>query len=681
MCPPLGLLALRHISPSKAIPAHLLSGLNIVYHPSVRNLLSLFFLVTLALPLPLRAQESSLDPLNKCPFSLTPGSRYEVGSSPFALTVGDIDADTFLDAVIVNAYSNNLSIFLGKGNGEFKERMGIKVGSRPLAVGLADFNGDGHLDIATTNLITHSISIILGKEGDAFEPEFPLPIPGSPFALLVRDLDGDTRVDIVVSDIDGDRIIVMRGKGDGTFGALTPYPVGALPSAIAASDVNGDGLDDLISVNFSSSNFSILLNKGGLIFESAKRFEVSNKPRLLSPEHKIVMRPFPLDLLVTDFNGDALPDVTTANYGMHDISMLFQQEDGSLAQPVNLPVGQFPSSILAEDMNGDAIVDLVVANAGSDRISVLIGKGDGTFDDSAAQYAVDFIPSAVATGDFNNDNRVDLGVISFQESTFQVFLNASKGGENCFRASLYALEGGSMSGPPLLPLEPSHCGNGLLDSNEECDDGNTTDGDGCSQDCLLEIGVCGDGIVQKLLGEQCEGSTFDLSLPYGCSDVCRFLSPTCGNGSLDPGEECDAAEENSSEPDARCRKDCSLSRCGDGVLDATELCDDGNLLPGDGCDRLCVLEPPSFGSGENERAIGSALEEELPPALEENASSPSGEEDAGPSVPLPAYGPLYAPTHPPAGDTGPATLAIMAAGAAAGFAWTRRKKGGVPPTS
>jgi len=44
------------------------------------------------------------------------------------------------------------------------------------------------------------------------------------------------------------------------------------------------------------------------------------------------------------------------------------------------------------------------------------------------------------------------------------------------------------------------CGNSNLDSDEECDDGNTVDGDGCSSGCLKEF--CNDGIVNN--GEECE---------------------------------------------------------------------------------------------------------------------------------------------------------------------------------
>jgi len=39
-----------------------------------------------------------------------------------------------------------------------------------------------------------------------------------------------------------------------------------------------------------------------------------------------------------------------------------------------------------------------------------------------------------------------------------------------------------------------------------------------------------------------------------------------------------------------CRLDCTVPRCGDGVLDGGEACDDGNAVPGDGCSADCRLE-------------------------------------------------------------------------------------------
>jgi cysteine-rich repeat protein len=39
--------------------------------------------------------------------------------------------------------------------------------------------------------------------------------------------------------------------------------------------------------------------------------------------------------------------------------------------------------------------------------------------------------------------------------------------------------------------------------------------------------------------------------------------------------------------ESECRKNCTLPRCGDGILDGGEVCDDGNVVDGDGCPSDC----------------------------------------------------------------------------------------------
>ena len=60
-----------------------------------------------------------------------------------------------------------------------------------------------------------------------------------------------------------------------------------------------------------------------------------------------------------------------------------------------------------------------------------------------------------------------------------------------------------------------------------------------------------------------------------CGDGVREGDEECDDGNLLPGDGCDPS--------------CRLE-CGNGRLDPNEECDDGNLLPGDGCDSSCRLE-------------------------------------------------------------------------------------------
>ena len=128
----------------------------------------------------------------------------------------------------------------------------------------------------------------------------------------------------------------------------------------------------------------------------------------------------------------------------------------------------------------------------------------------------------------------------------------------------------------------------------------------------------------------------------------------CGNGVVDPGEECDDGIQNSDRPNYRCRMNCSLARCGDGILDFNkEACDNGpfNGQQGDACTLNCttVMLPD---------IIGSVIE--LPFMNGTTGSTGSG-------VILTGVLP------PKTTDSGPGTIAIMAAGAALVYAYMKRR--------
>jgi cysteine-rich repeat protein len=163
------------------------------------------------------------------------------------------------------------------------------------------------------------------------------------------------------------------------------------------------------------------------------------------------------------------------------------------------------------------------------------------------------------------------------------------------------------------------CGDGIVDSNEDCDDGDNDNGDGCSSTCAVETGwtcpsgsncnaVCGDGVIISGI-EACDnGGSNTCDCPWNASEttcnVCCACtvqtSPTrfCGDGVLQSNdEECDSGDSthgagnSDTTPDA-CRTNCSNPKCGDGVTDtaAGETCDDGNLVSGDGCSPICAQE-------------------------------------------------------------------------------------------
>ena len=129
--------------------------------------------------------------------------------------------------------------------------------------------------------------------------------------------------------------------------------------------------------------------------------------------------------------------------------------------------------------------------------------------------------------------------------------------------------------------------------------------------------TCGNGQLDP--GEECDDG--NLTAGDGCSPncqvECKFGSScprpprrtiVCGDGVIGPGEVCDDANTNSGDG---CSGDCTTQEfgylcfagapctpiCGDRMVKGSETCDDGNSLDGDGCSSTCLTEPGFDCSG------------------------------------------------------------------------------------
>jgi cysteine-rich repeat protein len=125
------------------------------------------------------------------------------------------------------------------------------------------------------------------------------------------------------------------------------------------------------------------------------------------------------------------------------------------------------------------------------------------------------------------------------------------------------------------------CGDGIVQAQEVCDDGNLNDFDGCSSSCK-STEECGNNIVDMASGEICDdGNTTNGDK---CSADCRS-GEGCGNNILDVGEQCD--DGNRVDGD-NCTNQCALARCGDGIKrELLEECDTGGET--DTCTSNCKL--------------------------------------------------------------------------------------------
>jgi len=110
------------------------------------------------------------------------------------------------------------------------------------------------------------------------------------------------------------------------------------------------------------------------------------------------------------------------------------------------------------------------------------------------------------------------------------------------------------------------CGNGVVENEEACDDGNLRNFDACTTSC--QFARCGDGIVHQMVEACDDGNSVNAD---GCRNNCSL--PSCGDGIVDPNEVCDDGNTNNNDD---CPNRCLPAICGDGFTrTGIESCDQG----------------------------------------------------------------------------------------------------------
>jgi hypothetical protein len=170
-----------------------------------------------------------------------------VGSSPFQIAIGDFDNDTHLDLAVVNSGTNNAGVFLGYGNGSFREQVTYSTGngSHPYALIVRDLDNDYRLDILVANPNTQSLGILYGYGNGTFATmvTYLTGYSSYPRSIAIDDFNNDNHLDIAYVDYNNNNIGIFLGSGNRTFGNLTTYSTGdnSRPTWIATGDFNNDG--------------------------------------------------------------------------------------------------------------------------------------------------------------------------------------------------------------------------------------------------------------------------------------------------------------------------------------------------------------------------------------------------------------------------------------------------------
>ncbi|MBI4713887.1 Ig-like domain-containing protein [Candidatus Uhrbacteria bacterium] len=233
----------------------------------------------------------------------------------------------------------------------------------------------------------------------------------------------------------------------------------------------------------------------------------------------------------------------------------------------NFPIDQFPTddaTVVAEYLSGLAAVPkgfvsnpLFCADSTSWGISAVCGDGVSGIGETCELGQVQSIECAKV---WDQGVLVDKCPTPSGGTVSTEYINvACKDDCSGFQSAQEAMTAGS----PLIQFE---CGNGVLEGNEICDDGelNGTYGH-CGTGCLLSTAfLCGDGYLAG--GEECDCGSIENFATLGAQSWAKLNSCVASNGQY------------GNTPTKTCTYDCKQPglSCGDKIVNGPEQCDGGS---------------------------------------------------------------------------------------------------------
>ena len=279
----------------------------------------------------------------------------------------------------------------------------------PFQIVTADFNNDGNLDLAFTDKVQAQLLVVLGNGDGTFGPEVPFSTKGPVTSLVTADFNDDNIPDLAMAVPSRSSVVILLGAGDGNFSPALELPNSTggsffgVPLGLTAGDFDNDGTPDLMIIGLGSNVIEFLKSNGDGTFGP---YTVAGH-----------VRDDPLDIISADFNNDGNLDIATANFDFFGVTVAAGFGDGTLQPIFEIPTTNAGAIALAAgDLNQDGFPDLGFVHRSPQvpgTFSLMLGNGNVTFGPTRINVSTGFDPRDILMGDFNQDGDLDVVVAHF----------------------------------------------------------------------------------------------------------------------------------------------------------------------------------------------------------------------------------------------------------------------------
>jgi hypothetical protein len=280
------------------------------------------------------------------------------------VTTADINNDKLKDLLFFGKSTAGVATLLGKADGTFTEGPLLFPEISVSDMHTMDLNGDGITDVMLLSWLSNECMVFYGITDTVFSEQVTIQLPGEPADLGATEVTRDRRIRAAITIPNEERIVCLTGNSAGEFEVDGSIPTPPRPAGIVLTDVNGDGLPDVISST--SEGVMVSLAQGERSFTQPAFFGEGDPETLWG---------------VSDLTGDRQPDLVIARRAKAQLYVVANAHHSSpFAWHGQYMVGASPHGVCLADFNGDGLPDVAVANTRSSTLSLLLNRGEGRFD-------------------------------------------------------------------------------------------------------------------------------------------------------------------------------------------------------------------------------------------------------------------------------------------------------------
>ncbi|MCZ7586858.1 MAG: VCBS repeat-containing protein [Deltaproteobacteria bacterium] len=249
------------------------------------------------------------------------------------------------------------------GDGGFTESGRVPSGDDTCNLATWDFDNDGYPDALVGDADSNRVSLFLNDHHYFTSAAEPIRVFRSfqPNMFFVEDVDRNGVPDIVIANEGAHTVTVLIASAPLNYGTeqIHTYVTGIEPEDVAPGDLNNDGFPDFVVGNYVSADLHVFINDRTGHFDRHTVYPAGRGAGRAT---------------VGDLNGDGFADVVVANYEDANIYLYFNRGDGRLLKPVRLRTGEGPGFLWIDDLDADGAADILVTNYISNDVYVFFGR-------------------------------------------------------------------------------------------------------------------------------------------------------------------------------------------------------------------------------------------------------------------------------------------------------------------